>query len=68
MCLQCRILCVGLGMCYLCRWYFLGRRIYRLYSLHCAETSYAFFSVWYVAGMGLSTAMGAFLGPRYLRW
>jgi hypothetical protein len=39
-----------------------------LYSLHCAETSYAFFSVWYVAGMGLSTAMGAFLGPRYLRW
>jgi hypothetical protein len=39
-----------------------------LYSLHCAETSYAFFSAWYVAGMGLSTAMGAFLGPRYLRW
>ena len=39
-----------------------------LYSLHCAETSYTFFSVWYVAGMGLSTAMGAFLGPRYLRW
>jgi hypothetical protein len=39
-----------------------------LYSLHCSETSYAFFSVWYVAGMGLSTAMGAFLGPRYLRW
>lgn len=39
-----------------------------LYSLHCTETSYVFFSVWYVAGMGLSTAMGAFLGPRYLRW
>ena len=39
-----------------------------LYSLHCSETSYAFFSVWYVAGMGLSTAVGAFLGPRYLRW
>ena len=39
-----------------------------LFSLHCTDTSYAFFSVWYVAGMGLSTAMGAFLGPRYLRW
>jgi hypothetical protein len=39
-----------------------------LYSLHCTETSYAFFSVWYVAGMGLSTAVGALLGRRYLRW
>ena len=39
-----------------------------LYSLHCSETSYAFFSVWYVAGMALSTAVGAVLGPRYLRW
>lgn len=39
-----------------------------LYSLHCTETSYAFFSVWYVAGIGLSTAVGAFLGRRHLRW
>lgn len=39
-----------------------------IYSLHCTETSYAFFSIWYVAGMGISTAVGAFLGPRYLRW
>jgi hypothetical protein len=39
-----------------------------LYSLHCSETSYAFFSVWYVAGMALSTAVGAVLGPRCLRW
>lgn len=39
-----------------------------LYSLHCTETSYAFFGVWYVAGMALSTAVGAFLGPRCLRW
>jgi len=39
-----------------------------LYSLHCTETSYAFFSVWYVAGMGLSTAVGALAGPRWLRW
>lgn len=39
-----------------------------LYSLHCSETSYAFFSVWYVAGIGLSTLLGAVLGPRWLRW
>ena len=39
-----------------------------LYSLHCSETSYAFFSVWYVVGMALSTAVGAVLGPRWLRW
>lgn len=39
-----------------------------LYSLHCTETAYAFFSVWYVAGMGLSTAVGAWSGPRCLRW
>ena len=39
-----------------------------LYSLHCTETSFAFFSVWYVAGIVLSTALGAFLGRHCLRW
>ena len=39
-----------------------------LYSLHCIETSYAFFGVWYAAGMGLSSLIGAILGPRLLRW
>jgi hypothetical protein len=39
-----------------------------LYSLHCIETSFAFFSVWYAAGIALSTALGAFLGRRCLRW
>ena len=39
-----------------------------LYSLHCSETSYAFFGVWYAAGMGLSSLIGAILGPRLLRW
>ena len=39
-----------------------------LYSLHCTETSYAFFGIWYAAGMGLTSLLGAFLGPRLLRW
>jgi hypothetical protein len=39
-----------------------------LYTLHCSETSYAFFGVWYAAGMGLSSLIGAILGPRMLRW
>lgn len=39
-----------------------------LYSLHCTETSYAFFAVWYAAGMALSSLLGACLGPRLLRW
>lgn len=39
-----------------------------LYSLHCTETSYAFFGLWYAAGMGLSALLGAALGPRLLRW
>jgi hypothetical protein len=38
------------------------------YSLHCTETSFAFFSVWYAAGMALSTLLGAVLGARFLRW
>lgn len=38
------------------------------YSLHCTETSFAFFSVWYFAGMALSTLLGAVLGARFLRW
>ena len=39
-----------------------------IYSLHCTETSLTFFSVWYVAGMALATALGAALGARWLRW
>lgn len=39
-----------------------------LYSLHCSETSYAFFSVWYAAGMALSSLIGALMGSRWLRW
>lgn len=39
-----------------------------IYSLHCPETSFTFFAIWYVAGMALTTALGAALGARCLRW
>lgn len=39
-----------------------------IYSLHCTETSLTFFAVWYVAGMALTTALGALMGARWLRW
>ncbi len=39
-----------------------------IYSLHCTETSFAFFSLWYVAGMAAVSVLGAVLGPRCLRW
>jgi hypothetical protein len=39
-----------------------------IYSLHCPETSFVFFAIWYTAGMALSTLMGAILGARLLRW
>ena len=38
------------------------------YSLHCTETSFAFFSIWYVSGIALCSMAGFFLGPRWLRW
>lgn len=39
-----------------------------LYALHCAEMQAPFLAVWYVAGMAVPTALGALLGPRWLRW
>lgn len=39
-----------------------------IYSLHCSETSLAFFAVWYGAGMALAAGWGALLGSRCLRW
>ena len=38
------------------------------YTLHCPELEAAFISTWYVAGILLSAAMGALIGPRLLRW
>lgn len=39
-----------------------------IYALACTENSSAFVLVWYSAGIALSTAIGALLGPRLLRW
>ncbi len=38
------------------------------YCLHCPEMGVAFWGVWYVLGMLVPTAMGAWLAPRLLRW
>ena len=39
-----------------------------VYSLHCTETSFAFFALWYVAGIATVTGLGALGGLRLLRW
>lgn len=38
------------------------------YALHCPEMNAPFLAVWYVLGIALPTALGAWLGPRVLRW
>jgi hypothetical protein len=38
------------------------------YTLHCPELAAPFLGVWYVLGMLIPTALGAWLGPRLLRW
>ena len=39
-----------------------------VYALHCPELGAPFVAVWYVLGMALPVALGAWLGPRVLRW
>jgi hypothetical protein len=39
-----------------------------VFTLHCKETSPTFVLIWYGAGIGASTALGRWLGPRCLRW
>jgi hypothetical protein len=39
-----------------------------VYSLHCPELAAPFFAIWYLLGMLIPTAIGAWLGPRLLRW
>lgn len=39
-----------------------------LYSTFCTEDQPLFYVVWYGLGMGLSTALGALVGARVLRW
>ena len=39
-----------------------------LYAVHCTEDSPLFYAVWYVLAILALTGLGAFLGPRVLRW
>lgn len=38
------------------------------YTLHCPELAAPFLGIWYVLGMLIPAAAGAWLGPRLLRW
>ncbi|WP_224042659.1 DUF1109 domain-containing protein, partial [Paraburkholderia unamae] len=38
------------------------------YCLHCPEMAVPFWAVWYLLGMAIPAAVGAWLGPRLLRW
>lgn len=38
------------------------------YALHCPEVSPLFVLAWYTLGMLVPAAVGAMLGPRWLRW
>jgi hypothetical protein len=38
------------------------------YALSCLEVSPAFVGVWYTVGIALAGGLGAWLGPRVLRW
>ena len=39
-----------------------------VYTLHCPELATPFIATWYLLGMLIPTAIGAWLGPRLLRW
>ncbi|HER34013.1 MAG: DUF1109 domain-containing protein [Halothiobacillaceae bacterium] len=39
-----------------------------VYSLHCPEMAAPFIALWYLLGIAIPTAAGAWLGPRLLRW
>ncbi|MGI3163325.1 NrsF family protein [Pseudooceanicola sp. 200-1SW] len=39
-----------------------------LYSTFCIEDSPLFYGIWYSAGIGIATGLGALAGRRWLRW
>ncbi|MEO9147980.1 MAG: DUF1109 domain-containing protein [Burkholderiaceae bacterium] len=39
-----------------------------IYALHCPELGAPFLAVWYVAGIALTTMVGALVGRQLLRW
>jgi len=40
----------------------------RYYAVHGPDHSLAFIALWYGLTIALCTALGAFVGPRLLRW
>ncbi|WP_322011831.1 DUF1109 domain-containing protein [Paraburkholderia sp. J12] len=38
------------------------------YCLHCPEMGVPFWAIWYLLGMAIPAALGAWFGPRLLRW
>lgn len=51
-----------------CAGFFSGASAAVIYCLHCPESSVPFITLWYSLGVCLSTACGAYLGPKSLRW
>jgi hypothetical protein len=39
-----------------------------VYSLHCPELAAPFLGTWYLLGVLIPTSLGAWLGPRLMRW
>ncbi len=39
-----------------------------IYALHCTDDSPLFVMLWYTLGVAITGAIGAWLGPRVLRW
>jgi hypothetical protein len=39
-----------------------------VYAFHCPELEAPFLAVWYVLGIAVPVAVGAWIGPRVLRW
>jgi hypothetical protein len=39
-----------------------------VYSLHCPELAAPFIGTWYLLGMLIPTSLGAWFGPRLMRW
>ena len=39
-----------------------------IYAFHCPETALPFMALWYVTGIAVPVSVGAWLGPRVLRW
>ncbi|MCL7745453.1 DUF1109 domain-containing protein [Guyparkeria hydrothermalis] len=47
---------------------FAGSLAALVYSVHCPEMSAPFIATWYLLGILIPTGMGAWFGPRLLRW